>query len=449
MPTELLQQMTAGWSEALVYIAIGLVTLVGFFKCIYPVFRNGSILGRAVMKLEKSTAQGKRAIWRDARFLGRSLQGDWQRFLLNAGQLDLRGMPCNADEYINEDTVIYKPGHAQLAELIPSLLTSLGILGTFLGLMEGLTSLDFSNAAGTIESIPSLLGGMRFAFATSVAGIACSLLFNMLNRIMVGRAFKALDTFDEAFYELAMPRPLDPDVQMICQKQDDEANLQLAAENVASHVAGALELAIGRAMHPLTISMDNFIKGATQEQIDGIQKIVGQFVRQMNASLDGQITALGDTMHMVNQGQLQTQQNLKRTLEVAEMLSSEARRIQEASHDIASRMRSISAEMDISQKERAASEAMAARAMEKTSGSLQEELESLTFSLARMKGAVDELTSQISGSLPRAEEVPAVTSLWEEDLAGVWQSGPSAVAPKGARKATLAAHSKRSPGLEA
>lgn len=143
MPEAILSRLTTNLSEILVYAAIALVTLIGLCKCIYPLLRNAALLNRAVVKLEKSTAAGERPLWREARFLGRALRNDWQQFLLNAGQLDLRGMPCDTREYINEETVIDKPGHAQLADLIPGLLTSLGILGTFMGLMQGLTSVDF------------------------------------------------------------------------------------------------------------------------------------------------------------------------------------------------------------------------------------------------------------------------------------------------------------------
>ena len=394
MPTETVQQLITGWTDMLVYITIALVTIAGLGKCIYPVLRNGSLLNRAVLRLEKNLAKGELQIWRDARFLGRSLRGDWQRFLLNAGQLDARGMPCNTDEYINEDSVVYKPGHAQLAELIPSLLTSLGILGTFMGMMEGLTNLDFNNAEGVMASIPTLLEGMRFAFATSIAGITCSLAFNVLNRIVVGRAFKALDTFEEAFYELVMPRPLDPDVQMICQKQDAEENVRRAAEGVASHAASALELALSRAMHPFTVSMDHFMKGATQEQIDGIQAVVRQFMTQMNVSLEGQLNALGETMHKVNQGQMAAQENVKHTLELAEKLASDAQRIQAASHGMAEQMQALRKEADAMQAERDTRDAEAAQQLSAAGVALYSGMEALTESLARMKRSVDEITER-------------------------------------------------------
>ncbi len=321
MANEIIKQLTMGLSGILVYVMIGLVFLFGILKCIYPVYRNSVLLNRAVMKLERTSGSKKKPVWQEPRFLGRAMRPDWQRFLLNADQLELRGLPCNTEEYINEDTVVYKPGHAQVAEILPSLLTSLGILGTFLGMMEGLTNLNFADSSSTISSIPTLLGGMRFAFATSVAGITCSIIFNVAYHMVKGRAFKALDAFDETFYELAMPRPLDSDVQMIIQKQDDDLSMQQTIGQLGGQIAGAVELAVSRATHPLTMSMDNFIQGTTREQIDGIQRIVNRFVQQMDMSMNGQFGMLADAMGRMNQSMADTQQSLNYTIETAKELA--------------------------------------------------------------------------------------------------------------------------------
>lgn len=395
MPEQLLSLLGTNLVDFLVYGAIALVVLVGVCKCIYPVFRNGSLLNRAVAKLEKTAGNNQRPSWREPRFLGRALRNEWQKFLLNAGQLDVRGMPCDIEEYINEDSVIDKPGHSQLAELIPSLLTSLGILGTFIGLMEGLTSVNFSDAQGTMDSIPLLLTGMRFAFATSVAGIACSLLFNMFYRMSVGRACRALDSFDEAFYELAMPRPLSPEVQLICQKQDEEERLARIAEAVGNRVASSLEMAVSRAMDPLTKSLDTFIQGATQEQVEGVRRIVGQFVSQMNAQLSGQMTTLGHTMEMVSQGQLQTQKNLQNTLNAAQAMAADAQAMQVASAQMAQALQSWAEELKNSQTKRTEEAAM----LEEQNQNLRQELELLTRSLADMRIAADRLTSELDDQM--------------------------------------------------
>lgn len=395
MPEQLLSLLGTNLVDFLVYGAIALVVLVGVCKCIYPVFRNGSLLNRAVAKLEKTAGNNQRPSWREPRFLGRALRNEWQKFLLNAGQLDVRGMPCDIEDYINEDSVIDKPGHSQLAELIPSLLTSLGILGTFIGLMEGLTSVNFSDAQGTMDSIPLLLTGMRFAFATSVAGITCSLLFNMFYRMSVGRACRALDSFDESFYELAMPRPLSPEVQLICQKQDEEERLARITEAVGNRVASSLEMAVSRAMDPLTKSLDTFIQGATQEQVEGVRRIVGQFVSQMNAQLSGQMTTLGHTMEMVSQGQLQTQKNLQNTLNAAQAMAADAQAMQVASAQMAQALQSWAEELKNSQTKRTEEAAM----LEEQNQNLRQELELLTRSLADMRIAADRLTSELDDQM--------------------------------------------------
>ena len=321
MANEIIKQLTMGLSEILVYVMIALVFLFGIAKCIYPVYRNSVLLNRAVIKLERTTGSKKKPAWQEPRFLGRALRPEWQRFLLNADQLDLRGLPCNTEEYVNEDTVVYKPGHAQVAEILPTLLTSLGILGTFLGMMEGLTNLNFSDSATTISSIPTLLGGMRFAFATSVVGITCSIIFNVVYHMVKGRAFKALDAFDETFYELAMPRPLDSDVQMIIQKQDEDLSMQQTIGQLGGQIAGAVELAVSRATHPLTMSMDNFIQGTTREQVDGIQRIVSRFMQQMDTSMNGQFSAFSEAMERMNQSLMEAQQGLNYTIETAKELA--------------------------------------------------------------------------------------------------------------------------------
>lgn len=400
MDSAIVTRLTANLSEIAVYAAIALITLIGLIKCIYPLLRNAALLNRAVVKLEKSTAAGERPLWREARFLGRSLRNEWQQFLLNAGQLDLRGIPCDTREYINEDSVIDKPGHAQLAELIPGLLTSLGILGTFMGLMQGLTSVNFSNAEDTIQSIPQLLGGMKFAFATSVAGITCSLAFNVINRIAVGRALRALDSFEDAFYELAMPRPLQPEVQMLCQKQDDDARMARLAENVGNHVAASLEMAVSRAMNPLTQSLDTFIKCATREQVDGVRRIVGQFVQQMNSSLDEQITALGESMRSVTEAQRETQKNLHNTMAAAQTMSKDAETIQKSTAEIAQHVQMLATDLGAERTQRND----AITGAEEASHQLAARLENLSDSLRRMQLAVDVLTAELNGTQAAGEE---------------------------------------------
>lgn len=59
----------------------------------------------------------------------------------------------------------------------PALLTSLGIFGTFAGIVIGLMAFDANNIDGSIEG---LLNGLKTAFLTSLVGIILSIMFKVL-----------------------------------------------------------------------------------------------------------------------------------------------------------------------------------------------------------------------------------------------------------------------------
>ena len=80
----------------------------------------------------------------------------------------------------------------------PMLLTSIGILGTFIGISIGLTYFDPNNIDG---SIASLLNGMKTAFFTSLAGMALSIIFKILQPF-VKKADGTEITEDVTFEEL-------------------------------------------------------------------------------------------------------------------------------------------------------------------------------------------------------------------------------------------------------
>jgi hypothetical protein len=322
-------------ADYLVYGAIAVVTLIGVFKCLFPLWGTTRALRRAIVKLQDEAGKKTdKPVWQEARFMGRRLKGSWLRFLQNAEQLDRRGLPTNVEDYINDDTVTHGPGNATLADLIPNLLTSLGILGTFMGLSRGLSSLNFADSAQLVEGIPNLLQGMRFAFGTSVAGISCSIVFNMLNRISQGSSYRAIDDFVTSFTQLAMSRPLDNDVQLICQNQDRNFMLQGINETLADRLAENVGRAVNRALTPVADSMDRFIVGTTRNQIEGVNIIVGRFLEEMDRRMGGQFGQLAGAMNTLTESQIRATQQTGATLQNAGEIVQNARALEEMTNHI-------------------------------------------------------------------------------------------------------------------
>ena len=383
---DFLQNIASNLADFFIYLAIALVMLIGVAKCVVPVNRVARRLRRGVHLLETATGEG-RPVWQDVLFLGKEIQGPWRRFLVNAEQLDARGLNCNVEDYINDDSVIYSVGHAQLADVVPSLLTSLGILGTFIGLMRGLGGLDVSDASKTMESIPQMIGGMTFAFMTSIAGISCSLIFNMLNRMAYGSATGAIDDFTDAFADLVMQKPLEDNVQMICQQEDRSALLRRLSVDMGARVSDGIVAGVEKSLAPVAQSMNSFILGQTQAQIDGVANIAGQFVNQMNRMLGNQFVQLGQTLSQVNQAQSVSMESIDRTLAAADQILNGMNHVQEVTARVMERFESYIHTIDQAQEN---STAFLTHGSQVLSGMITASQEQADY-MARLQGAQKDL----------------------------------------------------------
>lgn len=67
--------------------------------------------------------------------------------------------------------------HHEFTDYAPTLLTSVGILGTFTGIVVGLLSFNVSDIDGSIEH---LLSGLKIAFITSLVGMLSSIILKFL-----------------------------------------------------------------------------------------------------------------------------------------------------------------------------------------------------------------------------------------------------------------------------
>lgn len=66
---------------------------------------------------------------------------------------------------------------------IPNVFTTIGVLGTFIGIYLGLQDFDTRNID---DSIPTLLDGLKSAFTTSIIGITLSILFGRISEFYLG-----------------------------------------------------------------------------------------------------------------------------------------------------------------------------------------------------------------------------------------------------------------------
>lgn len=74
-----------------------------------------------------------------------------------------------------------------LYDAIPGVFTTIGVFGTFVGIFFGLQNFDTNNIP---ESIPTLLEGLKTAFATSIVGLILSFIFGRISQRILNQIEK-------------------------------------------------------------------------------------------------------------------------------------------------------------------------------------------------------------------------------------------------------------------
>ena len=126
-------------------------------------------------------------------------------------QRDSGQVLADIEDYINDDILGLKSWQ-NVVQQIPSTLTGLGILGTFIGLIVGIQSIGFSSVNAALSSVQTLLAGIRVAFYTSIAGVILSLVFNITYRITWNMMIRNMGLFVDEFHKNVIP-PVDEQIR--------------------------------------------------------------------------------------------------------------------------------------------------------------------------------------------------------------------------------------------
>jgi len=293
--------------DAIIYGLILFFFLLGIVKCVRPVLRNASALHRATDLLEEGAkAKLAKPVWQGPSFLGKRLASVWRAYLKSEELSHSRGLSTDIAEFVHEDSMITEPGRAQLADIIPGICTSIGILGTFIGLLVGLSGLDVMD----VDSYLRLTSGISLAFATSIAGLIGSLLFNCINKFAFGRCAKALEVFTRAFYMYGVPQPADRATQMVAYGREQADSVAAFAHELGRTMAEELHRAVTVSMAPVQRALEEYLNAATRAQVEGLDYLVARFIERMNASIGGSFTKLQEMIDDTVAGQAKAQQEM-------------------------------------------------------------------------------------------------------------------------------------------
>lgn len=211
--------------------------------------------------------------------------------------------PTDIGDYIGEYE-INNYTHRRLVEMIPDILTSLGILGTFVGLVLGLRGFNPTSYEAMSSSVDSLIDGIKVAFVTSIYGISLSLAFSYWLRGALTGVSESLDRFLDAYYTTAVTPTDATAMNHIIANQNAQIKVMSQMQkDLAEQVSQTLSNNIGPMVSHLNETMDDFSKTVTLQQGQLLENISQRIARTMKQEFFSEFVQMRKVMNETNKVQ--------------------------------------------------------------------------------------------------------------------------------------------------
>lgn len=191
-------------------IIMEIVLFAGVLWGVLPVIRYNQALQRGVRNIQRATEVQTSSTWSavlgyENFFQQRTMDEFFDDYRSKVKNQQASGqILCDVADYINEDVLALHSWQTLICQ-IPGMMTGLGILGTFIGLLIGIRGIGFSTVSDALTSVQTLLSGIQVAFYTSIAGVILSLLFNIVYRLAWNMMLRNLGMFTDAFHKHVIP----------------------------------------------------------------------------------------------------------------------------------------------------------------------------------------------------------------------------------------------------
>ena len=228
------------------------------------------------------------------------LDGKYQEYL---SFLHKTNSPTDIGDYIGEYE-INNYTHRRLVEMVPDILTSLGILGTFVGLVLGLRGFNPTSYEAMSGSVETLISGIKVAFVTSIYGLTLSLAFSYWLRGTLTLVSESLDRFLDAYYTSVVPPTDATAMNHIIANQNSQTKLmQQMQKDLAKEVAQSLSMSIQPTVEHLDRTMDNFTDVVTLNQEKLMENIAERVARTMKQEFFSEFIEMRRVMGETNKTQ--------------------------------------------------------------------------------------------------------------------------------------------------
>ena len=225
---------------------------------------------------------------------------------------------ADIEDYINEeivDSLISK----KILDIIPDILTSLGILGTFIGLVVGLKDFEPSNYEAMTSSVSSLVDGIKVAFLTSIYGLSLSLVFSYALKSAYASLTDSMSEFMDYFHNLVIPSAEAETRNIMVNYQEEQTKaIQKMTDQFSEHLANSFEKVITPSFRKMNQSMDILTETMSKGQEEMMKGLLSDFLSNMRENFQLQFDDFNQALESMTQAQKEMTEATKGLYKVTE-----------------------------------------------------------------------------------------------------------------------------------
>lgn len=313
---------------------------------------------------------------------------------------------------------------AAFASATPGLLTTVGVFGTFVGILIGLREFDVHHVD---DSVPMLLEGLKTAFWSSVAGMGAAIFFRLIQPFMPRQnegssadPIELLQAIESAIVIQTKALSGGEDTSLLTQIQKFRTGVQDGIEKSQETMKYGFERQI--------VAFEAFAKEMAENNSKALIEALNEVIRDFNDNLTEQF---GENFKQLNEAVgklLEWQERYKDHIEVSETrLTTISERLDSAAHSIEGVSKSVEDMPERSEAVRKIVEDLGkqlglAGDMSKGLSDLQEELKS---ALPEINSNIDALTS---GFAAKVEESSSALQIAAENAGTHYQQASEQLA---------------------
>lgn len=323
-PTEMDLGVPTVWPLHTVLIGVLLaLLLLGFLSAfLWPALSLSGRLAQAARAVQAQREQALEAV-------GQIFRGDtglvrcWQEYLNQVRTTpDTHGQPrefalASAGAVFDPHVLTQSRLRLDFFKNLPGLLTGLGIIGTFTGLIMGLRQFRISQDPEVVQvSLEALLAGVWEAFLVSALAISLAIVVTLIEKLVLSGIARQADALAHALDGVYPPRPQPPSDAWAARLLEALQHLSLSPDAMrrphAEPVQGMdamVPLALAEAPPPAAAPMPEWAPALQQ---------LSQHAQMTNQALGALAQQLPE---LLGRQQLQTQQALGQSMQVMKTLA--------------------------------------------------------------------------------------------------------------------------------